>query len=112
MAHRICLHGGFSDDPEAWLDSIDDRAFANWVAFFDVEPWGNDYLRDAKVCELLSAQFASTAARIGGKYTPQPAEHYMPPNWAHATKRKRSRKISVSDLQKSRDEMKSRFGRR
>lgn len=112
MAHRICLEGGFSDDPEAWLDSISDRAFANWVAFYDVEPWGNDYLRDAKVCELLSAQFAATTARGGGKYECQSLEHYMPPSWAYGNRNKRKGKISLAGLKDSQKEMAQRYGKK
>jgi len=37
LACRLCLRFG-EQDPEAWLDSIPERIWQTWIAYFNAEP--------------------------------------------------------------------------
>lgn len=58
MAHQIW-------DVEAWKQQINIRQFQKWVAYYRVEPFGEDWLRTAK-----STMFSALAsgAKVDGKF--------------------------------------------
>lgn len=57
----MCLALGI-DDPEQWLHQADPRKVAFWLAFYQLEPWGNDYYRDSVHSMQLDALRATVAA--------------------------------------------------
>lgn len=80
LACRVCLALGI-DDPEAWLATVSQRTLAVWEAFYMLEPWGQDYQRDAIISAQLSALSCSVAASHGAKQKPIPVQDFMPANW-------------------------------
>ena len=48
------------DDPLAWLDTIPDKTWAMWQAYWQIEPWGTDWERHSEMMVMLDAIYAAT----------------------------------------------------
>ena len=98
----MCLALGI-DDPEAWLDSVDERTIAIWEAYYQIEPFGNQWQQTASLLSMLSVSQALQAATGGHKMKPLPPIDFMPHDslgWAKRTKQKK-RGIADGHIQKT-----------
>jgi hypothetical protein len=86
------------DDPERWLETVPDRTLSIWSAFYQVEPWGNDYERTAAISSLLSAQIALVAATAGTEIAAQPTSDFMPNNWIDPSNKKRKKRVDADSI--------------
>lgn len=44
----------------AWLDSVPDKTWSMWQAYWQVEPWGTEWDRHAEMMVMLDAIYAAT----------------------------------------------------
>ena len=60
---RLALQrGGVAiDDPAGWFDSLPQATITFWQAFYRHEPFGGEWQRNAKLCQMMHA----AAMRIG-----------------------------------------------
>lgn len=66
------------DDPEAWLDRIDQRTFDIWEAYYQCEPFGNEWAQTASVLSMVSGLQSMTAAVNGQKMKVVEPLDFMP----------------------------------
>lgn len=66
------------DDPEAWLDSISDRVFDVWYAYYQCEPFGSHWEQTASVASMLHSNTAMLAAGRGAKMEAAKVVDFMP----------------------------------
>jgi len=95
LAGRVCLALGI-DDPEQWLHEASSRKIAFWDAFFQVEPYGNEWYRDAVQCTLLSNLIATVAATVGAKVKPSEVNTFMPMSYYENNKKVQIKKGAAS----------------
>ena len=97
LACRLCLAGGFSDDPEQWLHTASERQLAVWQAFYKIEPFGAEFHRSAAQSSLLSQLIAYFAASVGCEEQASPMQDFMPSDWIDAKKRRKRKKLSPDE---------------
>lgn len=98
LACRVCLEGGFSDDPEAWLDTVTERQLLTWQAYYRIEPFGGQFHRSAETNSLLSGILSLIAASHGQKLPPAKFKDFMPSNWIEPKKSKQRIKANPRSI--------------
>jgi hypothetical protein len=101
LACRVCLAGGFSDDPEAWLDQCTPRQLSVWQAFYSIEPFGGEFHRTAQTNVMLSNVLSMIAAGHGQKVQPSRLEDFMPSNWIGSKPKKLAVKQNAKSVRKA-----------
>lgn len=100
----MCLALGI-DDPEAWLDRVDQRTFDLWQAYYQIEPFGNEWAQTASTLSMISGMQSLIASANGQKMKVVEPLDFMPPDslgWRRKRKRDEQRGgISDGDLQKT-----------
>jgi len=66
------------DDPEAWLDRIDQRTFDIWEAYYQIEPFGDEWNQTASMLSMISGLQSLTAASYGEKMKVVEPLDFMP----------------------------------
>lgn len=79
LAHRVVSRRGLELEPEEWLASIDEEKYRNWEAYYRLEPWGDEQLLLARICNQLSVL---VAAKLGSEESVVKIQDLMPGDWA------------------------------
>lgn len=108
FACRVCLELGI-DDPEEWLNSISDRVFNVWWAYYQCEPFGSHWEQTASLAAVVHANTAMLAATRGVKLEPMSVVDFVPSDSMKWHKRTRT-KAGVSHPKVQSEILKRAFG--
>lgn len=97
--------GDAIDDPRAWYDSLPDEVVSLWDAYWQLEPWGCDWLRHAEQMVMLDHIYALVANRGLSRdqrhlaYKPRRRKAFMPADYAGETPARRTTKSVGKQLE-------------
>ena len=97
MACRVCLALGI-DDPVRWLDRTRPETLALWEAYYRYEPFGDEWLKHAQQCSVISNVTSMVAASVGVKSKPPALSTFMPESWIGNKSNKKKRKASIASF--------------
>lgn len=109
FACRVCLELGI-DDPEAWLDSISERTFDVWWAYYQCEPFGSHWEQTASLAAVVHANTAMMAATRGVKLEPMKVVDFVPSDSMRWMKRTRSKAGGIRHPKTQKQILKRAFG--
>ena len=93
----MCLQLGI-DDPEAWLDTAEDRVLRLWEAYWQVEPWGMDWHRHGNQMVMLDAIYAATVnpnLPKGKRHDVRDMSSFMPGEFIDPQKARRGKRAGI-----------------
>lgn len=73
----MCLALGI-DDPKHWFANVPEDVFDLWYAYYQVEPWGNEWEQTADTLAMQTNIIATIARSVGGKIEPKDSIEFMP----------------------------------
>lgn len=78
---RLALQRGGEaiDNPVEWWDNLPDSVVEFWQAYYRIEPFGGEWHRNAKVCQMLHLTAMRFAAGKAEKL--MPIGDFMPADW-------------------------------
>lgn len=89
------------DDPIAWLDSIPNKTWAMWQAYWQIEPWGTEWERHGEMMVLLDAIYAATVNQHLKKskmHKVREASSFMPHDYDRPQRAKKEKTNIVDQL--------------
>lgn len=67
------------DDPIHWFNHVDPDVIDHWIAYYSLEPFGDEWRQVGTVSAEINFQTAIHAARLGGEMPSiRTIESYMP----------------------------------
>lgn len=91
MACRLALRLGV-ENPYDLLERIEPDVMLLWRAFYRLEPFGDEYLRDAMIAREVASVRSFIAAGSGVEVRVPPIRAYMPPGYTTGVRRGASRR--------------------
>lgn len=84
----------------AWLDSVPDKTWSMWQAYWQVEPWGTEWDRHAEMMVMLDAIYAATVNPNVEKqhhHKVRDAVEFMPADYDRPRAKRANPKASIVD---------------